>query len=243
MKQSGRRSIFKKGKGGAFLRFLIGEMLLIALAGVVYLFILQGNIPLSSLPGSSSAVSASPASDEATATPVPTEVPTIASSATPVPTPAVTPIPLSELSMPAGEEAPDLPEVLDDSLKLGMNEFRAFTDAGQSVLIVGGYAFIEGLDAAKSTVYLVVFDADSGLVTGMYPTTPTPENANLSFSESSGDNLASAFFTINLDVSEYPDTSYMLSVMVVNEEKVAFNFFDNRTFHFIIEDGVLSVVE
>lgn len=242
MKNSGRRSIFKKGKGGAFLRFLIGEMLLVALAGVVYLFILQGNIPLPAQTGSPASQTPS-ASVETTVTPVPTEVATIAPTATPTPAPSATPIPLDQLSMAAGEEAPELPSVLNDSLKLGMNEFRAFTDAGQNVLTVGGYAFIEGRDAAKSSIYLVVSNADTGTMVGMYPATITPENDILSFSESDGENLSNAFFTINLDVSEYPDTSYMLSVVVVNEDMVAFNFFDTRIFHFIIEDGVLEVVE
>lgn len=243
MKQTGRRSIFKKGKGGAFLRFLIGEMLLIALAGVVYLFILQGNIPLPTQTNAPSATAAPSATTETTVTPVPTEVATIAPTATPTPAPSATPIPLDKLSMAAGEEAPELPSMLNDSLKLGLNEFKAFNEAGQNVLTVGGYAFIEGCDAAESSIYMVVSDADTGYMIGMYPATITPENANLSFDESSGTNLSDAFFTINLDVSEYPETSYMLSVVVVNKETVAFNFFDTRIFHFTLADGVLSVVE
>lgn len=239
MKQSGRRSIFKKGKGGAFLRFLIGEMLLIALAGVVYLFILQGNIPLPAQPGSPSATVAPSATAESTVTPVPSAEATSA----PTPIPSATPIPLEELSIAAGEDAPELPSALNDSLKLGMNEFKAFTEAGQNVLTVGGYAFIEGLDAAKSSIYLVVSDADTGNLVGMYPATITPENDILSFSESDGENLSNAFFTINLDVSEYPETSYMLSAVVVNGDTVAFNFFDNRIFHFTIAEGELTIVE
>lgn len=39
-----RRSVFKKGKGRAFLKFLIGELLLIGIACFVYLFVLQGDV-------------------------------------------------------------------------------------------------------------------------------------------------------------------------------------------------------
>lgn len=244
MKNTGeRRSVFKKGKGRAFLRFLLGELLLIALVAVCYLFLLQGDI--------SSLLPAPVSVPEATATPAPTEVPaptptavvTIAPTQEPTPAPTGTPIPFEELSLPAGEDAPEVPALPDELLKLGMSEFRAFTDGGQKVMLVSGYAYIEGLDAAKSSIYLLVSNAADGSQLGMYPAVSAPETASLSFEESSGSNLANAFFTAKLDVSEFGDNAYLLSAVVVNEDKVSMNFFDSRTFHFTIWDGELSVVE
>lgn len=244
MSHSGkRRSIFKKGKGGAFLNFLIGEIALVAVAGAIYLFILQGNIPLPAYTGDSAATASPTPTVEATVTPVPTEVATLVPTATPTPAPTGTPVPPEQLSMTAGEDAPEVPMALDDSLKLGLSEVSAFTEAEQNVLTVGGYAFIEGRDAAKSSLYLTVYNAETGVIVGMYPATITPENANLSFDESSGENLTNAFFTVKVDVSGYQDNSYILSMLVVNEDKVAINFFDNRTYHFIIEEGALAVIE
>ena len=242
-----RRSVFKKGKGSAFLRFLIGELLLIGIACFVYLFILQGDVSVL-LPSATPAPTDAPATEApatalpATATPAPTEVVTIAPTEAPTPEPTATPIPFEALSLPMGENAPEVPLMADERLKLGMSECRAFNEAGQKVLLVSGHAYIEGLDAAKSTVYLQVSDV-MGTVIGLYPAVSAPETANLSFEESSGTNLESAFFTAKIDISEYFWGSYMISAVVVNEDQAAMNYFDNSTFHFIYTDGVLSIAE
>ncbi len=249
-----RRSVFKKGKGRAFLKFLIGELLLIGIACFIYLFMLQGDVsvllpapvqnteaPVVTEPVPTEAP-ATPVPTEAPATPVPTEVVTIAPTEAPTPVPTSTPVPFEALSLPAGETAPELPVMADEKLKLGMSECRAFTEAGQNILIVGGHAYIEGLDAANSTIYLVVSDA-MGNVIGVYPAVSAPETANLSFDEASGANLSNAFFTVKIDVAEYFFGSYMLSAVVVNEDQVAMNYFDSSTFHFLYMDGVLSIAE
>ena len=241
-----RRSVFKKGKGSAFLRFLIGELLLIGVACFVYLFILQGDVSVL-LPSGTPASTDAPATEvpaEATPAPTPeaTPVVTIAPTEAPTPEPTATPIPFEALSLPMGENAPEVPLMADEKLKLGMSECRAFTSAGQNVLMVSGHAYIEGLDAANSTVYLQVSDA-MGTVIGLYPAVCAPETANLSFEESSGTNLEKAFFTAKIDVSEYFWGSYMLSAVVVNEDRAAMNYFDDSTFHFIYTEGVLSIAE
>ena len=80
MKNTGeRRSVFKKGKGRAFLKFLLGELILIALVSVVYLFVLQADVT-NLLPAP---VQEEPAATDVpepvvTATPEPTTVATIA---------------------------------------------------------------------------------------------------------------------------------------------------------------------
>jgi len=246
MKQNGeRRSVFRKGKGRAFLRFLLGELLLFALVSVGYLFLLQGDISsLIPKPSASDAASVT-ASPVPSATPAPeaTAVETIAPTDTPTPAPTGTPIPFEQLSLPLGEAAPEVPETADEALKLGLSELRAFNEAGQKVVIVSGYAYIEGLDAANSTVYLLVSNAANADRLGLYPAVCAPEMANLSFEESSGANLTNAFFTARLDVSEYGEGAFLVSVVVVNEDKAAMNFFDARTFHFSIWADELAVAE
>ena len=245
MKNTGeRRSVFKKGKGRAFLKFLLGELILIALVSVVYLFVLQADVtnllpaPVQEEP----AVTASP-EPVVTPTPEPTTVATIEPTAEPTPAPSPTPVPFEELCQGLGELAPEAPALPDASLKLGLSEFRAFNEAGQRVLTIGGHAYIEGLDAAKSTIYVMTADAGTGRMIEMYPAVSAPETANLSFEESSGTNLANAFFTAKIDVSEYGAGSYMLSIVVVNEDKAVMNYFDTRPFHFRIVEGELVVEE
>ena len=247
-----RRSVFRKGKGRAFLRFLIGELLLIGIACFVYLFVLQGDVtallPAMTTPNPTELqVTEQPATDApATATPAPTPEPTavatIPPTEAPTPEPTATPVPFEQISLPMGETAPEVPLMADEKLKLGMSECRAFTAAGQNVLLVGGHAYIEGLDAANSAIYLVISDAMGNLI-GVYPAVSAPETANLSFEESSGTNLSNAFFTARIDVSEYFFGSYMISAVVVNEDRVAMNYFDSSTFHFMYMDGVLSIAE
>ncbi len=245
MKNTGeRRSVFKKGKGRAFLKFLLGELILIALVSVVYLFVLQADVT-NLLPAP---VQEEPAATDVpepvvTATPEPTTVATIEPTAEPTPAPSATPVPYEELSQGMGELAPEIPALPDNELKLGMSEFRAFNEAGQMVLSLSGHAYIEGLDAAKSTVYIRVADAGMGQTVDVYEAVSAPETANLSFEESSGANLENAFFTARIDVSEYFFGSYIMSVVVVNEDRVAMNYFDDRPFHFIVMDGVLTVEE
>lgn len=255
-----RRSVLKKGKGRAFLKFLIGELLLVGIACFVYLFILQGDVSVlipkhvqnteapaateTEVPQTDAPVSTeapTPVPTEAP-TPVPTEAPTPVPTEEPTPVPTSTPVPFELISLPLGDTAPEVPPMADEKLKLGMSECRAFTEAGQNVLLVAGHAYIEGLDAAESSIYLAVSDAMGNQI-GIYPAVSAPETANLSFDEASGANLSNSFFTAKIDVNEYFFGSYMLSAVVVNGDKVSMNFFDNRTFHFIYMDGVLSIAE
>ena len=241
MKKDGeRRSIFKKGKGRAFLKFLLGELTLIAVVSVIYLFIVQGDV---------SSLLPKPTAPQITATPVPTATPaptmaiTLPPTLPPTPAPTATPVPFEMISLPAGEDAPEAPVMPDGRLKLGMSECRAFKEAGQNVLIISGHAYIEGLDASKTDIYLLVMEAESASVVGMYPAESTPENAYLSFDASSGSNLENAFFTCRIDVSEYESSSYMLSAVAVNEDTVKMNYFDNLIFHFRVENGKLVIEE
>ena len=130
-----------------------------------------------------------------------------------------------------------VPTQLKVAISVGIGLFIAligFVDAGV-VTRVG--------DAANSTVYLLVSNAANADRLGLYPAVCAPEMANLSFEESSGANLTNAFFTARLDVSEYGEGAFLVSVVVVNEDKAAMNFFDARTFHFSIWADELAVAE
>ena len=239
-KDEERRSIFKKGKGKAFLKFLLGELTIIAVVSICYLFIMQGDVS-ALLPKPTETNPAGP--NVQTATPAPTLVVTLPPTTPPTPAPSATPVPFEMISLPAGEDAPEAPVMPDERLRLGMSECRAFKQAGQNVLIISGYAYIDGLDAAKSDIYMLIMEAENASVIDMYPAIKTPEAAYLSFDAASGSNLSNAFFTVRIDVSEYESSSYMLSTVVVNEDSVKMNYFDNRIFHFRVEDGVLVIEE
>ena len=203
MKNTGeRQSVFKKGKGRAFLKFLIGELLLIGIACFVYLFILQGDVsvllpksvqnteaPAGNAEGTH--LSDDDAADLPTAEPTkapteaPTEAPTPEPTEAPTPAPTATPVPFEQLSLPLGDAAPEVPVMPDEKLKLGMSELYSFSEAGQRVVVVSGYAYIEGLDAANSDIYLLVSNAANADPIALYPAISAPEMENLSFEESS----------------------------------------------------------
>ena len=236
-----RRSIFRRDAGRAFLRFLIGEVLLVVLCGVFYLFVLQGKIDL---PVSFDSATPSPAPTETIQpTAVPTIEPTAEPTQAPTPEPTATPIPVENLALTMQTVMPGLPETNSTELKLGLKEFKIFTDGGQSVLVIRGYAYIEGADAAQSTGYIVLADAISGEIKGMYPVTPNADDADLSFDESSGVNLDQAFFQLNLDTASIGDGIYLMSMAVVGEGKTVWNYFDSSMFHFSIQDGVVTLPE
>lgn len=251
----GRRSVFKYGKGLAFLRFLVGEMVLVVLVSVVYLFILQGEVKLPSFSPETEATDTLPTEEvtpqpvqegeadaaniDASATLEPTQAPTQA----PTPVPTSTPVPYEQLNTPLGAGAPALPDSVSAAMKQGLRNLSAFLDAGQKIICVDGYAYITGKDAADSMIYLVVSEAVENRQADVYAVSIVPETANLTFNASSGSNLDQAFFTANINVASYPDGYYLLSAMVVNGDETFTNYFDARTYHFRIEGGVPSIVE
>ncbi len=254
-----RRSIFRQDAGRAFLRFLIGTVLLIALVALFYIFVLQAKIdiplPGAQTPAPTETVKSEPtpqSTAEPTAVPVataaaepvsePTAVPTIEPTAQPTdappPEPTATPIPQESM---AGEMLPlmdGMPETVSESLKLGLKELNMFESAGRSVLVVRGYAYIEGADAAQSHGYLVITDAASGVTLGMYPVTVSSEDADLTFDAASGSNLEQAFFRANVDVSGMYDGIYLITMAVENNGRIEWNNFDDRMFHFYVMQGL-----
>jgi len=247
-----RRSIFRPDAGRAFLRFAIGIILLVALCALFYIFVLQGKIDIElPVPPQRPAATATPdlstpaptvaPTDEPT--PVPTIEPTAEPTATPTPAPTATPIPAEELAGPMEEVMAGLPDEIGANLKLGLKELSVFDEGGQSVVVVRGYAYIEGADAANSHSYILLTNAASGALLGMYPVTPKAEDADLAFEESSGANLDQAFFQLNLDAASLEDGYYIVSMAVENGGKVAWNYFDDSMYHFSVTQGAAALSE
>ena len=237
-----RHSVIRPGAGGAILRFLIGMVVLVAICGFFYLFVLQGEINVS-LPIQSASSSAAPTTSATSApTPVPTIEPTAAATATPTPEPTATPIPQDALAE-AAELPGALPELPDAGVKLGLKELNLFDAAGQSVIIVRGYAYLEGRDAAQSRGYIRLVDPTSGEALGTYAVTPRAEEADLSFDETAGTNLDQAFFRMNIDVSGLPDGYYIVCMALENGGQIAWNYFDDSMYHFQIDHGTAMLCE
>ncbi len=248
---NGRRRIFRRDAGRAFLRFLIGEVLLIVLCSVFYLFVLQGKVdiemPLKTAESTQEVQSTAEDGAAQSAAPDVTIVPTIEPTAEPTqePTeaPTATPIPAEALSAQLIEPVAGLqpqcdPLSYDPSLKAGIREMTLFSDAGQNVVTLRAYAYIEGADAAACARYLVVLDVGSGDTVAVYSVDPASDETDLAFDGTAGDNLDQAFFKLNLDTSVLPDGFYLLAAAVRSGDGTVWSYFDDAISHFSIEQGV-----
>ena len=252
---NGRRRIFRRDAGRAFLRFLIGEVLLVVLCSVFYLFVLQGKVDIElPLKTAEPTIAAQPtagdgAAAEATqsaapdATVVPTIEPTAEATQEPTEAPTATPIPAEALNAQLIEPVAGLqpqcdPLSYDPSLKAGIREMTLFDDADQNVVTLRAYAYIEGADAAVCARYLVVLDVGSGDTVAVYAADPASDEADLAFDGAAGQNLDQAFFKINLDTSSLPDGVYLLAAAVRSGDKTTWSYFDDAISHFDIEQGV-----
>ena len=252
---NGRRRIFRRDARHAFFRFLIGEVLLIVLCSVFYLFVLQGKVDIElplNMPISSTEAQVTPV-DEATpdagqttgidATAVPTIEPTAEPTQEPTAEPTATPIPADALGTLLTETVTGLspqcdPAAYDVSLKAGIRDMTLFDDAQQNVIMLRAYAYIEGADAAACTRYLVLFDVGSGDTVAVYNVDPASDEADLAFDGATGENLDQAFFKINLDTSALPDGTYLLAAAVSNGNTTVWSYFDDAISHFVVEQGI-----
>ena len=251
---NGRRRIFRRDAGRAFLRFLIGEVLLIVLCSVFYLFVLQGKVdvelPLKAgSPTPTAQDQTTPATTESAApdaTAVPTIEPTAEATQEPTEAPTATPIPAEALSARLTEPVAGLqpqcdPLSYDPALKAGIREMTLFGDADQNVVALRAYAYIEGADAAVCARYLVVIDVSSGDTAAVYSVDPASDEADLAFDGAAGANLDQAFFKINLDTSTLTDGAYLMAVAVSSGDRTTWNYFDDAISHFVIEQGVVRL--
>ena len=254
---NGRRRIFRRDAGRAFLRFLIGEVLLIVLCSVFYLFVLQGkvNVELPLKVENTAATQPTPedgATPDATAsvapdsTVVPTIEPTAELTAEPTAAPTATPIPAEQLSVRVAEPIAGIqpqcdPLSYNPALKAGLRELSLFGYGGQNVIVVRAYAYIEGADAAESTRYLVLIDVASGETAAVYTVEAASAEADLTFDAAAGANLEQAFFRANIDASALPDGVYLLATATRSGDTVSWSYFDDAVSHFLIEQGVVRL--
>ena len=248
---NGRRRIFRRDAGRAFLRFLIGEVLLVVLCSVFYLFVLQGKVDIelplkAGSPTPTAQDQTTPATTESAApdaTVVPTIEPTAEATQEPTEAPTATPIPAEALNAQLIEPVAGLqpqcdPLSYDPSLKAGIREMTLFDAADQNVVTLRAYAYIEGADAAVCARYLVVLDVGSGDTVAVYAADPASDEADLAFDGAAGQNLDQAFFKINLDTSSLPDGVYLLAAAVRSGDKTTWSYFDDAISHFDIEQGI-----
>ncbi len=262
----GRRRFYRPEAGSAFLRFLIGLVLLATLCALFFILVLRGQfdidpvfaqtgtpaqtaeaVPPSGQEGERPVSPAGSTDVPAGPTDAPTFVPTVAPTAKPTdapsPEPEATPFPPELLAGPMEVVMPDLPEAVSADLKLGLRDLSTFDSGGHSILTVRGYAYIEGADAAQSRSYILLTDAASGAMLGMFSVMSTPEDADTAFAETEGVNLDQSFFRLNLDVSDLYDGIYLLSMAVENGGAVVWNNFDDSMFHFYVAQGVAMLNE
>ena len=262
-KTSKRRSIFRKGKRKAFLRFLLWLILLIVVCGCIYLFVLQGDIPLpKAKPTDSPLTTAQPVT--ATETPAPednpadvlpgiTEPPTapVQETAAPEPTdtaePRETAVPQEMLAriysiMPEADDALDgLRDAGDQGLKVSLISLTNEEIDGRLYLVVKGHVYIEDRDAATSAIYVLLINTWDDSIAAIYQAVKTPEIANMDFSSANGANLDQGFFTAMIDVTDLPVAAGLVQgrvqIGVVNGDVARKAAPDERSFHFIIDDG------
>ena len=215
---AGRKSILKKGKGRALLRFIIYLLLLFILVSVAYIIIVSdGNNPARQQPVSTaSAVTPSstpvptpdPTSDiSSDQTPDPTSEPTPES--TPEPTP-FTPDPSPVFEMGYSEDVPygNIEKLKPgEAITCGLIAFEAINDDNYiASLEVSAYAYIEGIGASGSIVYLLTVN-EQGIPYKMYAT----KSEGLD-----GGDREKSTFTAKIDVSEYVEGKYSLGVVIIN---------------------------
>jgi hypothetical protein len=202
----GRRSILKKGKGRALLRFVIYLLLLFIFVSVGYIIIVsdgsntarQDPTPAANTvtPGPSSALTLTP-------TPAP------ASAPTPAPTPFTPdPSPVFEMGYSDDVEYGNI-EMLKfgKAIACGLITIDAVNeDNFMASLEVSAYAYIKGAETSGGTVYLLTVN-EQGMPYKMYTT---------QLDESDSGDLEQSSFMAKIDVSEYMEGNYSLGVVIIN---------------------------
>ena len=217
---AGRKSILKKGKGRALLRFIIYLLLLFILVSVAYIIIVSdGNNPARQQPVSTaSAVTPSstpvptpdPTSDiSSDQTPDPTTEPTLES--TPEPTPFTPdPSPVFEMGYSDDVEYENIEKLKPgEAITRGLITFEAINNDFIASLVVSAYAYIEGADASGSAVYLLTVN-EQGVPYKMYTTQSEG---------SDGGDREKSTFSAKIDVTEYIEGKYSLGVVIINGKK------------------------
>lgn len=231
-KKSGR--VFRQGKGKAFLRFLVGEMVLLLVCACVYLFVLQGTIEL---PGVERMLK-----ENVNLGDLSVDIPA-ARTATPSPEPTSTPVPQAMYAQTAAlEELGDLSQADGSWLKTSLFHFSKVVSENCRALSIAGHAYLEGMDAQNSSVYLLIENVQSGTFEAAWRAERSKQPSDLSFEGANGMNLEQAYYDACIDVSGCAGASYRVFVCVKNGERTGLLPLDDQAYHFRLEGDQLETV-
>lgn len=221
----------RRGKGRAFLRFLVGEMVLLVVCVCVYLFVLQGTIEL---PGVEKMLKENVSLEKLNV-----NLPAF-STATPSPAPTATPVPEELYAQRlAVEELGDLSRADGGWLKCSLFRFSQVSSGGRHSLEIGGHAYLEGMDAQESSVYLLLQNTQTGLYEAAWQAQRYTDAADISFEQANGVHLEEAYYRACLDVTDCTGAPYRLLVCVKNGERIGLAPLYEEDVHFYYENGEL----
>ena len=251
-----RKGIFREGIAPAIIRFTIGFMILVVIAGVLYFLVVsthytvEGQQPGQTLrpyvvpeptptPESTPTPEPAPTSGEEEAPPAWATASPTPATPTPVPTPAPTPVPTSipEVLITAGRglDADDLESTpIDDTVRADITSFFVSPADDYHIIEVEGYAYLEHelYDGDNSSVYLIVRNPAGELAAYL---ATSEEGISGVEHQGIGKNLAQADFRVYIDVSNYADGTYTLGTLLMcmhqgSEVRVAYRFPDTLNF-------------
>ena len=223
-KKNGR--VLRPGRGRAFLRFLVGEMVLLLVCVCVYLFVLQGTIEL---PGVEKMLK-----ENVKVGDLNVNLPAY-QTASPSPEPTATPVPEAQLSARmAPDQLGDLSQADGSWLKSSLFSFSQSLSGGQQALSVSGHAYLQGMDARASTIYLLAQNTGSGAFEAVWQAERTKGVYDLSFDSASGVHLDEAYYSACADVSGLKPGAYRLYVYVQNGERTGLAPLDEQAEDFTV---------
>ena len=231
MSKKKSRRIFRPGKGKAFLHFFVGETLLLVLCVCIYLFVLQGTIELPGLKNLIREKAPLTLSDP-DATPRPTK--------TPEPTPSPTPVPETMYSPQVDMSQLSGAQTADSAwLKTSLFTLSGVSSGEKHAIVIQGHAYLEGMDAQGSSIYLLLENADTGECEAAFLAERTSGQNGLSFEEANGVNLDQAYYRACLDVTGYRSAPYRIRICVINGERMGSVCLDSQQYHFYFDEDRL----
>jgi len=136
---------------------------------------------------------------------------------TPAPTPAPVPYPEDKLSAVSDVNIPEAK--LDSPMKAMIEYAEPSPGDNNTVVVISGWAFLPGKDAASTVTYVVltsVVDGDSAA----YQARVADNGRDIAemFIDDKGTNLDQARFECAIDISGLPDDYYSVSLLLENDK-------------------------
>ena len=144
----------------------------------------------------------------------------------------------------AAVEAPELSiEQLTDTIKKGLVGKNTAEEGGLKLLVINGFAYLDGKDAALQKAVLLLYNPDDGTARYAYEIEGGSFESEFVYEESSGTNLDKAFFTVSINTAELGDGSYLLGVGITDEEgNFLWDLFDRMImFDFRVDAGEVII--